>query len=228
MAVPPRKRASVATRAKGAVAELRKLSDAKTRAAYARYGITTTKAFGIPMRRIQALGKELGKDHALANALWKSGWYEARLLAAYVGEPERVTAAEMERWVKGMDNWGIVDTICFVLWDKTPLGWKKVAPWCRRKEEWTKRAGFVLLASLALHDKGATDAQFRKVLPLIERYGNDERNFVKKGVSWALRSVGRRRPKLLKATLGIAGRMARSGAAGARWVGKDALRDLRR
>lgn len=220
------RRTSPTARAKGALAELKRLADKKVLAGYARYGITAPKAFGIPMGKIQALGKTLGKDHALANALWKSGWYEARLLAAYVGEPEKVTAVEMERWVNGMDNWGIVDTICFVLWDKSPLGWKKVAPWCRRKEEWTKRAGFALLASLALHDKEATDTQFRRALPLIEKYGADDRNFVKKGVSWALRLIGRRRPALYAECVAMADRMQRSDSTGARWVGRDAYREL--
>lgn len=224
MAVPPRK--PVAARTKDAIAELKRKGSAKVLAGYARYGITTSKALGLSMKEIQALGEKLGKDHALAEALWKSGWYEARLLAAYVGEPERVTPAQMERWVKGMDNWGIVDTICFVLWDKTPLGWRKVAPWCRSKEEWTKRAGFALLASLALHDKAATDAQFRRALPLIERYGDDERNFVKKGVSWALRLIGRRRHALYAECVAIADRMQRSKGSGARWVGRDAYREL--
>lgn len=226
MAVPPHKGASVTARTTAALAALKRLSDKKTLTGYARYGITTTKAFGIPMGKIQALGKTLGKDHALANALWKSGWYEAGLLAAYVGEPEKVTSVEMERWVKGMDNWGIVDTVCFVLWDKTPLGWKKVAPWCRAKDEWTKRAGFALLASLALHDKGAIDAQFRKALPLIEKYGTDERNFVKKGVSWALRLIGRRRTALYAECVAMADRMQKSESIGARWVGRDAYREL--
>lgn len=217
---------STGARAKVALAELTRLADRKVLAGYARYGIVTSKALGIPMGKIQALGKKLGKDHALANTLWKSGWYEARLLAAYVGEPGKVRAVEMERWVKGMDNWGIVDTVCFVLWDKSPLGWTKVAPWCRSKEEWTKRAGFALLASLALHDKEATDAQFRKALPLIERYGTDDRNFVKKGVSWALRLIGRRRPGLYAECVALADRMQRSESPGARWVGRDAYREL--
>jgi 3-methyladenine DNA glycosylase AlkD len=217
---------SPTARAKRALAELKRLGDPKTLAGYARYGITPGKAFGIPMGKIQALGKQLGKDHALANALWKSGWYEARLLAAYVGEPDRVTVPEMERWVKGMDNWGIVDTICFVLWDKTPLAWQKVAPWCRSKEEWTKRAGFVLIACLAAHDKAATDAQFRRTLPLIARGANDERNFVKKGVSWALRHLGRRSPALHRAALQLGAKLRDTGPPPARWIGRDVVKEL--
>lgn len=219
---------STAARARRALASLRAARDPAILAGYARYGITVAKGFGLPMKEIQRLGKEFGPDHALAEALWKSGWYEARLLAAYVEEPDRVTPAQMERWVKGFDNWGITDTICFACWDRSPDAWGKIPAWVKRKEEWVKRSGFVLLASLALHDKTSPDARFVRLLPLIERFGDDERNFVKKGVSWALRSVGRRRPKLRKAAIAMAARMAKSEGAGARWVGRDALRDLNR
>lgn len=191
-----------------------------------RYGIVAPKAFGVQVGTIQQLAKRLGKDHELAEALWKTGWYEARLLTAYVAEPEKVTAAQMDRWARDFDNWGVVDTVCFVLFDRTPHAWKKVAPWSRRKEEFIKRAGFVQLACLALHDKRTADGPFLKSLALIERGATDERNFVKKGVSWALRTVGRRSQALNRAAIALAERLAASPAAAARWVGKDALREL--
>ena len=120
-----------------------------------RYGIVTPKAFGVPMGTIQLLAKRLGTDHELAAALWATGWYEARLLCAYVDDPARVTPAQMDRWVRDFDNWGICDTVCFKLFDRTPHAWAKVAPWSRRRDEFGKRAAFALLASLGLHDKRA-------------------------------------------------------------------------
>jgi 3-methyladenine DNA glycosylase AlkD len=194
----------------------------------ARYGISATKVFGVSVGALQRLAKRLGRDHGLAEALWDTGWYEARMLTAFVGEPERVTAAQMDRWARDFDNWAMVDTLCFQLFDRTPHAWRQVAQWTRRKEEFVKRAGFALLASLALHDKRTGDAAFLRSLRLIERAATDERNFVKKGVSWALRSVGRRSPALHAAAVAVAERLAASPDGAARWVGKDALRGLGR
>ena len=175
---------------------------------------------------IQVIAKRLGRDHDLADALWKTGIYEARLLTSYVDEPARVTSAQMDRWCRDFDNWGIVDTVCFKLFDQSPHAWQKVEPWSKRREEFIKRAGFVLMACLAAHDRSATDAQFLALLPLIERGADDDRNFVKKGVSWALRMIGRRSPKLRIAALALARKLAASDHAARRWIGKDALRDL--
>jgi 3-methyladenine DNA glycosylase AlkD len=191
-----------------------------------RYGITAPKAFGVSVGAIQQLGKKLGRDHDLAAALWDTGWYEARLLTAYVDDPALVTAAQMDRWARDFDNWGVCDTLCFALFDRTPHAWKKVEPWSRRREEFVKRAAFALVASLALHDKKAGDEQFLRTLPLIERGASDDRNFVKKGVSWALRVVGRRNRVLNEAAVAVSRRLVESPDASARWVGKDGLKDL--
>ena len=191
-----------------------------------RYGITAPKAFGVSVGAIQQLGKKLGRDHDLAAALWDTGWYEARLLTAFVDDPAQVTAAQMDRWARDFDNWGVCDTLCFALFDRTPHAWKKVEPWSRRREEFVKRAAFALLASLALHDKKAADERFLRTLPLIERGASDDRNFVKKGVSWALRVVGRRNQTLNEAAVEVARRLAESPDAAARWVGKDGIKDL--
>ena len=191
-----------------------------------RYGITAARAFGVPVGTIQQLAKRLGTDHDLAAALWATGWYEARLLAAFVDDPARVTPAQMDRWVRDFDNWGICDTVCFKLFDRSPHAWRKVEQWARRRDEFVKRGGFALLASLALHDKRAADAPFLASLPLIERGADDERNFVKKGVSWALRAVGRRNRALNTAAIEVAGRLAGSADPAPRWIGKDALREL--
>jgi 3-methyladenine DNA glycosylase AlkD len=191
-----------------------------------RYGIIAPKAFGVRVGEIQQVAKKVGRDHELALALWETGWYEARMLCAYVDDPARVTAAQMDRWARDFDNWGITDTLCFALFDRTPHAWKKVGPWSRRQDEFVKRAAFALLASLGVHDKQSGDEPFHRSLKLIERGAFDERNFVKKGVSWALRVVGRRSRALHPAAVELARRLAESSNAGARWVGKDALREL--
>jgi 3-methyladenine DNA glycosylase AlkD len=193
-----------------------------------RYAIHTDKAFGVPMADIQALGKRLGRRQALAAPLWASGWYEARLLVAYVADPSEVTAATMDRWCRDFDNWAVCDTLCFALFDRTPHAWSKVGAWARRRAEFEKRAAFALLASLALHDKTAPDSRFVTGLRLIEAAATDDRNFVKKGVSWALRAIGQRNRALHTAAVDLAAGLARAETPAARWVGKDALRDLQR
>jgi len=192
----------------------------------ARYGIVAEHAFGVPMGTLLSLRKRLGKDHALATALWESGWYEARLLAALVGDPERVTRRQMNAWAAGFENWADCDTVCFHLFDRTPFAWEKARRWSRSPREFVKRGAFALMACLALHDKAAPDKGFLAFLPLIENGANDQRNFVKKAVSWALRSIGRRNVALNVAALAAANSLALSEQAASRWVGKDALREL--
>lgn len=193
-----------------------------------RYGIVAPKAFGVSVANIHKLAKITGRNHEFALALWETGWYEARMLASFVDEPERVTPAQMDKWCKDFDNWGICDTVCFHLFDRSPHAYKKVEQWAKRRDEFVRRGAFALMASLALHDKEAGDERFTKWFPLIEEGANDERNFVKKGVSWALRAVGKRNPKLKSAAITLAQRLATSTQAPARWVGKDALRDLKK
>jgi 3-methyladenine DNA glycosylase AlkD len=192
----------------------------------ARYGIVVDRAFGVPMAAMQSLAKRAGKDHALAAALWESGWYDARTVAAFVEDPKRVTRRQMDAWAADFDNWAICDTVCFHLFDRTPFAWEKARQWSRSPREFVKRAGFALMACLAGHDKAASDAQFLALLPLIEKGARDERNFVKKAVNWALRRIGRRSPALHAAALAAAEGLARSKEGACRWVGKDALREL--
>ncbi len=208
------------------VATLKRRGTKATRDGMARYALPSTNAFGVSVGTLRQMAKGLGRNHELAAALWKTGWYEARMLAAFVDDPERVTPAQMDRWCRDLDNWGITDTVCFHLFDRTPHAWGKVEQWTLRKEEFVKRAGFALLASLVAHDKRATDAQFVRGLTLIEREGADGRNFVKKASNWALRCIGKRNPALNAAAVTVAQRLARSPDAAARWVGKDALREL--
>jgi 3-methyladenine DNA glycosylase AlkD len=210
-----------------ALAWLEKNGSKAGRDGMARFNIPSDKAFGVPMNRIQALAKELGRDHALAQALWDSDRYEARLLAAYVDEPARVTVAQMDRWCRDFDNWGVVDTICFALFDRTSGAWSRVDRWAQLKGEFQKRAAFALLWGLTVHDKASGDAPFLKALRLVEQAATDERHFVKKAVNMALRAVGKRSLALNQAAIVVAERLAASAAAAPRWVGKDALRELR-
>ena len=191
-----------------------------------RFGIHAKNAIGVSMVHIQLLAKQLGRNHELAAALWDTGYYEARLLTAYVDEPARVTPTQMDRWCHDFDNWGICDTLCFALFDRTPHAWAKVTKWSNKREEFEKRAAFALMASLAGHDKTSGDEPFLEGLVLVEQAAADNRNFVKKGVSWALRGTGRRNAVLHAAALAVAQRLADSTETAARWVGKDALRDL--
>ena len=192
----------------------------------ARYGIVAKHAFGVTMGTLKTLAKQLGTDHALSVALWDTGWYEARLLAALVGDPQRVTRRQMDAWARGFENWADCDTVCFKLWDRTPFAWEKVNQWATSPREFVKRGAFALMACLALHDKAASDAQFLDLLPLIEEGAQDDRNFVKKGVNWALRSVGRRNSVLNASAIAVAKRLSQSREAAPRWVGKDAMREL--
>jgi 3-methyladenine DNA glycosylase AlkD len=192
----------------------------------ARYAIVAPKAFGVSVGDLRDMGKDIGHDHTLALELWDSGWYEARMLSAFVDDPKLVTPAQMDRQARDFDNWAICDTLCFHLYDKTPHAWAKIEKWGGQKPEFVKRASFALLASVALHDKKAPDEPFIKSLKLIEREATDERNFVKKAVNWALRGIGGRNPALFEAAGEVAKRLAASTDSTARWNGKDALRQF--
>ncbi len=219
---------SQADRVREVLVWLERRGTQRNRDGMARYGIRAPKMFGVSVSMIQQLSKRLGRDHDLAAALWETGWYEARMLTSFVDDPARVTPAQMDRWARDFDNWAICDTVCFHLFDRTPHAWQKVEQWSRRRDEFVKRAAFALLASPALHDQRTGDAPFARSLVLVERAASDERNFVKKGVSWGLRSVGRRNEALHAAAVELARRLAESPEPAARWVGKDALRDLTR
>jgi len=192
----------------------------------ARYGLPSDNALGVSVGDIRLLAKRLGKNHELAAALWKTGVYEARMLTSFVDEPDRVTAAQMDRWCRDFDNWGICDTVCFHLFDRTPFAWEKARQWSTSPHEFVKRAGFALMASLVVHDKAAPGPRFLAFLPLIEQGAQDERNFVKKAVNWALRCIGKRDLALNAAAIAVSKRLSQSKEASCRWVGKDALREL--
>jgi 3-methyladenine DNA glycosylase AlkD len=217
---------ATADRVRDILGWLERRGSRRNREGMARYGIVADKVFGVSVSTIQQFATRIGRDHDLAIALWKTGWYEARMLTAFIDEPARVTPAQMDEWAGDFDNWAICDTVCFHLFDRTPHAWRKVNEWSRRRHEFVKRAAFALVASLALHDKRAGDEPFLRSLLLVERAATDERNFVKKGVSWALRVVGRRNDALNAAAIETARRLAGSTDASARWIGKGALREL--
>ena len=220
--------AAVQRQVREVLSELERKGSKRNRDGMARYGIVAPKVFGVSVATIRQIGKRVGRSQPLAEALWKTGWYEARMLTAFVADPDRVTPALMDRWASDFDNWAVCDTLCFHLFDKTPHAYVKVGQWARRREEFVKRAAFALAASLAGHDKSAPERAFMKFLPLIERAAKDERNFVKKGVSWALRGIGMRSPALHASATSLARRLSVSSDAPARWIGHDALRDLNR
>ncbi|TDR40811.1 3-methyladenine DNA glycosylase AlkD [Tahibacter aquaticus] len=217
---------ALATRCAEAVAALKSHADPAARDGMRRYAIPNDKAFGVSMRDVQAVAKTLGRDHALAEALWQTDLYDARMLACYIDDPAAVTPAQMDRWMASVDNWAHCDTPCFVLFDRTPHAWKKVQQWAGKREEFVKRGAFALLASLTVHDKQAPDENYLHGLDLIEQAAGDERNFVKKAVNWALRSIGKRNSKLHAAAVAVAQRLAALPEATPRWIGKDALREL--
>lgn len=213
-------------RVASALAWLKKHSSKAAREGMLRYAIPNDHALGVKMGDIQRLGKLLGRDHALALELWKTGVYEAQMLCAYVDDPAQVTRAQMNAQARQFDNWAVCDTLCFALWVRSPHAFPMVRKWATDKREFVKRAAFALLASLALRHKESTDADYLAALKLIEKAADDERNFVKKGVNWALRGIGRRNAKLKKAAVALAKKLAASEDPAPRWIGKDALRQM--
>lgn len=209
-----------------ALAWLTKTGKPQNIAGHERFGIIARQPFGVTVGELGKYAKTLGRNHALARQLFATQRYEAQLLAAFLGEPGQLTAAEMNAWADDFDNWAIVDTVCFHLFDRTPLAWKLIPQWAKAKAEFKKRAAFALLWSLSMHDKAATDKAFTDGLKLIEAGATDERHFVKKAVNMALRAIGKRNAALHKAASDTATRLSQSKADSARWVGKDALREL--
>lgn len=211
---------------KSILAELKRGGSASYKADMAkRYGIVTkAEVYGTSVATLRAMAKKIGYNHDLSEKLWATGIHDARMLATMVDDPADVTPAQMERWVKDMDNWGIVDTACFHYWDRSPHAFAKIEKWSKAKDEFVKRAAFALLASCALHKRG-TDEQMLRGLELIKREASDNRNFVKKANNWALRAIGgKKSPKLRTAARGLAEQLASSDNAIERWNGKDALR----
>lgn len=211
-----------------AVAMLRDRATKKTLEGMGRYGLPSTHALGVAVGDLHEVAKAIGTDHALAAELWKTGIYEARLLCSFIDDPALVTPAQMDRWMRDFDNWGICDTVAFKLFDRTPHALAKVDAWARESGEFQKRASFALLASVALHRRDLDDREFERRLPLIEQAASDDRNFVKKSLSWALRAIAGRGGELRTSVIGLCDRLVDSKAPSARWIAKDVLRQLAR
>jgi 3-methyladenine DNA glycosylase AlkD len=212
--------------AKQILFKLKKLENKKNKEGMARFGINTENAYGISVSTIRKIAKDLKRDHRLAQELWKTKNHEARLLACFIDEPEKVTEAQMEKWAKDFDSWDICDLCCSNLFDQTPYAYKKAVAWTKRKEEFVKRAGFVMMAALSVHDKKALDSRFTKFFPLIKKHSTDERNFVKKAVNWALRQIGKRNLPLNKKAIQLAKEIKKIDSKSSRWIASDALREL--
>jgi len=206
---------------------LRSLGDPKGVEGMTRFGIQSSNSFGVSVPQLRTLAREVGRDHMLAMKLWETGLHDARLLATMVDDPRKVTLEQMDKWVRDFDSWDVVDGSCGNLFDKTPFAVAKAKQWCKREEEFVKRAGFVMMAELAVHDKEAKEKVFLDFLPLIVGGASDERNFVKKAVKWALRQIGKRNMKLNKAAVSTARRIRKIDSGAAKWVAADALRELK-
>lgn len=208
------------------ISKLKSLANPESVKGMARYGINPENTLGISIPQLRSMAKSIGKSHSLADELWRSGEHEARILAAMIDEPGKVTDEQLERWVKDIDSWDVCDMCCSNLFDRTKYARKKAVEWSGRKEEYVKRAGFSLMAALAVHDKGSPDDLFIGFLPVIERESTDERNYVKKAVNWALRQIGKRTPALNRAAIKSAKRIQGIDSKSARWIASDALREL--
>ena len=195
-------------------------------AGMARFGINPEGRLGLSMPAMRRIAKTLGRDHELALALWNTGIPEARIVAGMLAEPDKLTSSQMDDWVNSFSSWDVCDQVCGSAFRPSPLAWRKVPVWAERNEEFVRRAAFALLATLTVHDKHATDERFMAMLPLIEVAAADDRNFVKKAVNWALRTIGKRNLALNAAAIDAARRIQQQGTRSARWIAADALREL--
>jgi 3-methyladenine DNA glycosylase AlkD len=208
------------------LAELNARANPANVAGMARFGIGGAQRLGVAMPDLRRIAKAAGRDHQLALALWRTGTPEAQIVAALVGQPEQLTEQQMEDWVAAFESWDVCDQVCMNLFDKTPLAWQKVRDWAGREQEFVRRAAFALLACLAWHDKAAADERFLDLLPIFARAAADPRNYVKKAVSWALRTIGKRNKRLNQAAIQTARELQQLESKTARWVAADTLREL--
>lgn len=205
---------------------LKEKADARYLTGMLRFGINNEKALGVKLPEIRSLAKIIKKDHALALRLWETDIHEARILASMVADPQQVTPQLIDNWTKDFTSWDLCDQTCLNLVDRTPYAIEKALAFSQHKEEFIKRAGFVLMVALAVHDKKAGDKVFIQFLPVIEREAGDQRNFVKKAVNWALRQIGKRNDRLLPLAIQCAERILLQESKSAKWIARDALREL--
>lgn len=209
------------------ITELKALANPDAVAGMARYGINTHNTYGVSIPNLRQIARRGGKkQHDLALCLWETGIHEARILASMIDDPEQVTDEQLEHWVSDIDSWDVCDQCCSNLFDKAPFAYQKATEWTTRSEEFVKRAGVVLIATLSVHDKQADDAMFEQFFAIIQREANDERNYVKKAINWALRQIGKRNLALNKRATEVAQHMRQSDSRSARWIATNALREL--
>ncbi|MFA4982791.1 MAG: DNA alkylation repair protein [Candidatus Micrarchaeia archaeon] len=212
--------------AKQLVKHMEKKGTEKNREGMAKFGINIKNAYGVPVPELRFLARHIGTNQALSLNLWDTRVHEARILAAYLGDPKKVTDRQMDRWVADFDSWDVCDQVCGNLFDKTDFAHKKALEWSKRDKEFVKRAGFALMASLAVHDKRAGHAAFEKFFPAIVRESADGRNYVRKAVNWALRQIGKRSMTLNKRALEVCAQIEKIDSPSAKWVAADAKREL--
>jgi len=205
---------------------LKALSNSKTVEGMARFGINPENTYGVSIPNLRRIAKEVGKDRSLAQQLWNSGIHEARILASMIDDPNQVTRKQMDVWIKDFNSWDVCDQCCMNLFSKTSMAWEKAIGWTKREKEFEKRAGFVLMACLAWYDKESSDKKFLVFLPAIKREANDNRNYVKKAVNWALRNIGKRNLNLNKKAIETAKEVQKMDSRSAKWIASDAIREL--
>ncbi len=218
----------MSSKAASVLAELHRLANPKNVAGMARFGTVGKNLLGISMVHLRALAKQSGRDHALAEALWSTGLYEARILAALVAEPAKVTRRQANAWARDFENWADCDGLCLHLFRKTSFAHELAVAWSHRREELVKRAGFTMMATMAVHDKVAEDDVFRGYLLRVQEEANDDRHNVKKGVNWALRQIGKRNRALNRDAIRMATVIRKQDFPAARWIASDALRELQK
>jgi 3-methyladenine DNA glycosylase AlkD len=209
------------------IEQLHQYASAQAVEGMARFGIRPAYALGIAIPTLRKMVRDIGKNHELAQELWASDLHEARILASMIDDPRQVTPQQMEAWVNTFDSWDVCDQVCGNLFDRTPYASEKAMEWCHREPEFVRRAGFVLMAELAVHDKHAPDEVFMPFFPLIHQYATDERNFVKKAVNWALRQIGKLNSQLRIQAMACAEAIQQTDSKAAHWIASDALRELR-
>lgn len=210
----------------GIIRELEFLSDPSTLKGMASFGITPGRSYGVSIPELRRIAKNIGKNHELAASLWAYGYRETQILAGMVDDVRYVTEEQMEQWVSKFDYWEIGDQCCMNLFEDMPCAYEKAVQWSQREEEFVKRAGFVMMARLAVSDKKAPDELFIAFFPMIGEEASDGRNFVKKAVNWSLRQIGKRNLSLNIQAIKVAEELQQTGNVSARWVAVDAIREL--
>jgi len=208
------------------IKRLNSKANSKNVKSMARFGISTKNTLGVPVPILRKMAKEIGRDHKLAQQLWDSKIHEARMLACFIDEIDKVTETQMEKWVKGFDSWDICDQVCGNLFDRTSFAWKRAVECTKRKEVFIKRAGFALMATLSVHNKKAKDEEFEKFFSLIKKHSIDDRNFVRKAVNWALRQIGKRNLNLNKEAIKLAKEIQKMDSKSSKWIANNAIREL--